>query len=524
MENYFSSRITISEIRDKIGAPSVLRIQRLNGLTISDIPLADLPGSGNSTYDPTVFGELTMHVASNNDYTGAFYIQDPTITKTGISVPPTGTIGYFAKDVIPDGWLEIGFESDYFTYQRQIGGTWDNPVYANTEYAEIYQLLDDWGLVKSTDRVAGLGKRFNTIDPFKGYFIRSLNPSNSGVNNSKNIFDTEISYLSIHKHDGDTLYQTHTGGIIDRGKIAKIGSYNTEFWFNYKWRAGFNWDVENNGTIRINSGLSSEWPNPTSPQKYVTDFDNHIHGRIQTYYRGHDGLYGRISPTYVEYSGGGSIANDSDNQIYLEQSDFTSGDQNNTTSNLTFYTPFSDSGRPSYTYYTGYGNVYRSTAWLTQTYRVVSEQTYTVASTSSRNLTLDYTLGKANPQNKQTYTNTSFNQQTYTVHNTNIPDYQNVTAQQTLSGITYNTPSLNYTAVKTTRSDARYWPYHILKAPTGTPSGSEPYNSGDYGPLADVSSAAGDHSHSYATTSTMSRGIYNENRPENIALRMCIKY
>ena len=45
MENYFSSRITISEIRDKIGAPSVLRIQRLNGLTISDIPLEDLPGS-----------------------------------------------------------------------------------------------------------------------------------------------------------------------------------------------------------------------------------------------------------------------------------------------------------------------------------------------------------------------------------------------------------------------------------------------------------------------------------------------
>jgi len=535
MKNYFSSRISIAERRAYVGASPALRIQRLNGLSIVDRPVNKLPAVGDNTFTAN-YGEITMSTNSTGEYLGSTYVHDPTLNPTGISIPPAGTIGYFAKDYIPEGWLEVGNEQTFYTHKRLIAGRWEDntQVLADTEYTAIFNLLNDWGLVRSVSKDTK-GETFNTSDPFKGFFIRGLNPSNSGIDKAHSIFDaTTATYLSTHRHNGVHLYDNptiNTASQKDMGfrsqlKITLDGVNQTigsSFWFNYKWNVGLGWFVENNGTVNVDdTGYGG------SPDYYAVNFANHIHGRVKTYYRGHDGLHGKLTSTYIV--DGGTYYGTGDGTATggtIFQTGSNADEQPGPEQEVTYFTPYSSAGLPAYTLYTDVTQVWQTTqtetSGQTQTLYTFARNT----GTGGTNITRDYSAGVPDFTGlaaDNTETSTFYNRSTET---------QNYRSTQEFTYLSYTRDYIRQTSegtgevlsnVRTVRVDYNYHPYHILKSESNTPAGSEFYNTGDNGTFIEVTTAAGSHGHSYVNSNTRKRGLGYENRPVNIALRMCIKY
>lgn len=496
MKNYFSNRITISEIRAEIGAPPELTIQKLQGLTIKDSLISTFPGVGDATFT-SIKNTITMNVDGSGEYTGALYIQDPNVSKIGVPIPPVGTIGYFAKDEIPDGWLEIGSPIEYIAYKRKVG-TYANgdAIFIDTEYTELYKLLDSWGLVRSTSDIEeGLG--FNVESIFKGYFIRSYNPSSTGPDVGANIFDSQWTYLSVHTHDGNSLYSSSVGGTIDRGyrsylfkdiqqntglyTTTDINYFGTTFWYNYSWHVSYGWDMDSSiygtkgGSVKVTTSNYN-----SSPLKYAVNYDDHVHGRIQTYYRGYDGMYGKITHSY-------DIDNYRLNQTWVRDSEWTGSPYASLTNASTAAGTFTSAMKQELTYYDPYDG--------------------------SKDSNLNYTL---------------------------YPDWSNYSTRQTVSSFRYTFPG-GQTALmrntidprvvvgtsteykKATRIDLDYYPYHILESVSSTQTRDEFYNSGYDGAFVSTTTPSGNHSHSYTHDHTHRRG-HGESRPNNISLRMCLKY
>ena len=537
INNYFSSRITISDIRNFIGAAPQLRIQRLNGLTINDALISTFPAQGDSSFSSPKYN-ITMNVDTNNDYTGAFYIQDPAITKTGVSVPPVGTLGYFAKNEIPDGWLEIGNEAQFFSYKRLIGEHANNQgIFADTEFTEIYKLLKGWNLIQS-ESLSVEGKIFNTKDPLKGYFIRCLNNSASGPDSGKSIFNTQSSYLSIHTHDGDTLFSGSTSGTVDRGYrsylretpshtrilySANPSYFGSNFWMNYKWQVSYGWDIEHSeggGTIRITDSNYG-----STPVKYAVNYDGHVHGRIKTYYRGYDGLYGKINPIFDEdigtvynpkYYRDTSFNPDSSPISVDDNSSFT----NRMREEVTYYDPYTGTSA-LITLYTNWTHVTRPT----KEYRTLSTNTAVPSAYATYRNTTHTDGSQIYDQfgnfirNTNEVTNTFSNNTNYTeikTKNTTRTTFWNTHVGRFVEGGPYY-------FTRSAPIDRRYYPYHILRSQDGTLDGDEFYNSGYDGAFADTTSAAGNHAHNYTFSKMHYRG-HGETKPNNVALRICIKY
>ena len=571
IKNYFSSRITIGQVRNHIGASPIQTIQRLNGLTIVELPWSMLPGysnvtPGNVATNTTPFFkgkkyEITMNTDFSNQYTGSSYIQDPDVSPVGISIPPTGTIGYFAKDAIPDGWLEIGNDMEYYVFRRQINGDWFNPIYANTEYTAIHSLLKDWGFVKSESRNI-TGWSFNTNDPFKGYFIRCFNPAATGADSGYNIFDTQnSSYLSIHQHDGAYLYSSSVGSStpltgdlhpIDFGyriKRTEIGipTIGQDIWFNYKWKPGVEWEIVDSGTVKLTSGSENNLAEGhRAAAENFMDYANHIHGSIETYYRGYNNNYfGKL--TYLHEPFTSYVASGRSQATLLRSNSPAAGssvgvldlDQNNT-----FYNPYSPyPGNVARTYYTDAIQTFTQSYYLSASYTATHRHSHTTDHTHRH--TQDHTADVAtysvsSPPFRSltsTQTSTHYVGHTHVVTHYNTldtPDVPsggytqtyNIITETGAAGFEVRGPAIVYTELE---SIGKFYPYHILKSDPITAQGSEFYNSGDNGTFVEVTSEEGDHAHDYTFIDgtgpiTKFRGQGHENRPVNVALRMCIKY
>lgn len=206
--NYFSNRTTILDIASDVGAAPVRKIQKLFLLKVRESEIKTWPASGDNTFAVGAKGQLSLSVANtaSREFYSDLRIQDPANTKLpiGISVPPAGTLGYFAKDEVPNGWIELGDDNKFFPHKVVIG--WIDKAnaiarYANTEFTEIYDILDSWGLIQSVSK-DNLGMSFNTFDPFRGKFIRSLNPNCYGPDANNQPLSTANTSLSLHTHNG----------------------------------------------------------------------------------------------------------------------------------------------------------------------------------------------------------------------------------------------------------------------------------------------------------------------------------
>lgn len=230
-KNYFSSRITINERLAEVGLPSnSSSIQRVGELSAR---LIDISGYPSQLVTPTTFtpgpskGTLSMTVEASGELSGTITMQDPANVDfpAGVSLPPPGTLGYFAVDKVPEGWLVLGDPFTQIPYKVLLyyqNGNITQPVYANTEYTEIYNILKSWDLVES-DRPTNYGRVFNTKDPFKGFFVRSLNPDATGLDSGKLPLETQESSISTHSHDGvnfPTYVDPHT-------LYEAVGTYNS---------------------------------------------------------------------------------------------------------------------------------------------------------------------------------------------------------------------------------------------------------------------------------------------------------
>lgn len=210
-QNYFSTRIPISELASDVGlSPTTSTIQRVGSLFAKLVDKNTYP-SINNTYVPTTKGTLAMTYDYTNALSGTVKLEDPSnaTATAGISLPPVGTLGYFPVDKVPEGWMIIGDPSQTFKHKTTIGyigGNPLNPIYANTEYTEIYDILKSWDLIESESK-KNYGADFNTKDPFRGYFLRCLNPDATGVDAGSYTLQTQNSYMSKHTHDG---YNFHT--------------------------------------------------------------------------------------------------------------------------------------------------------------------------------------------------------------------------------------------------------------------------------------------------------------------------
>lgn len=206
-KNYFSTRITIGERLTEVGLPSTSsNIQRVGELNARLINILDYPSLDPNFAQGPSKGKLSMSIETSDELSGTVTLQDPSNNNLalGVSVPPPGTLGYFAADKIPEGWMALGDPFAPFKHKILTGyvnGDPLQPLYANTEFNEIYEILKSWNLIESERRVSS-GREFNTKDPFKGYFIRSLNPDATGVDSGNVPLQTQESSISTHSHSG----------------------------------------------------------------------------------------------------------------------------------------------------------------------------------------------------------------------------------------------------------------------------------------------------------------------------------
>ena len=331
-DNYFSNRISIDERKLDVNEDSSnfditssnystfigdVGIQRLKGLAVTKLDVNTLPTDGDDTF-PTNKGTFAVLESGNNNYTGQIRILDGGVTRTGKPVPHVGTLGYFAYNGIPDGWLECN--GAFILYAKNAG----SGTFKDTEFTELYNVLNTWTSANSdtavTTQPISTGNAFKLPD-FRGFFIRC---SNTGeVPQTK--YNT--SNYKNHSHNGASLYSNHSGGSPEVGTYgfarfafsgnhgsdqdysnpmngmdgyeynyyhlnAERGSwsgrYNTQYSHYYGWDqtwsySGWQGDIYTHGT----GGGRAGGTYGTNPEN-IYSFDRHLHPQMRTWQRNSD--------------------------------------------------------------------------------------------------------------------------------------------------------------------------------------------------------------------------------------------
>jgi len=172
-------------------------------------------GTPPNVVDPTNFYYLTSDTK----------IQDPRQAldaPAGVSTPATGVMGFFPVNRVPMGWITLGGSTRYI-FKRVYSYTYTPtmmpldpsdpiisaepmnviPRFANTEYTMLYNILKSWDLTYN-ETASQFEQSFQTKNPFSGYFVRTANPTYSGMAPNTHPFETEGQYMSSHSHNGYT--------------------------------------------------------------------------------------------------------------------------------------------------------------------------------------------------------------------------------------------------------------------------------------------------------------------------------
>ena len=226
-DNYFSNRISIDERKLDVNEDSSnfditssnystfigdVGIQRLKGLAVTRIDVNTLPTNGDDTF-PTNKGTFAVLESGTNNYTGQVRILDGGVTRTGKPVPHVGTLGYFAYNGIPDGWVECN--GSFLLYAKNAG----QGTFKDTEFTELYNVLNSWTNANSdtaviTQTIAD-GNAFKLPD-FRGYFTRcsttgQIPQTKYNTSNYKN-----------HSHNGSSLYSGDSSGSPELGQYGWV--------------------------------------------------------------------------------------------------------------------------------------------------------------------------------------------------------------------------------------------------------------------------------------------------------------
>lgn len=572
--NYFSNRIKISEIKDNISSriptgdprqtfldPNASRIQRLQGFATRTLPNSQYVATSFGTNDfPTTKGQLVIVTDGYNSvdgsrlnlgdsgynerFTGDIRLLDGGETRIGQTFPPAGTLGYFAYNSIPDGWLEmvgqsVLFEKSTGFYKVETDGTIvqvsdradsDYEETIETEFTPLYNVLASWGLAEISPSILGWNV---TIPAMQGYYIRCLNPSASGPDAENNLWFTgtvgtneraklnaryftpedniNASFGDIpvvkHRHYGNVLHRNQEAGDKDWG----ITNF-TFFWTNTRVSSGFtegeiaqseDYDFMphhdgsyNHNNHNYNYDYTAGRPNNIGRKQIVGDVTQYIRRRYYPY----QGYNSWKSVSYTNAFHDGWPAHGS--RAYYHSNGYTQEDRGEIR-----HAPYGDEWRGYnfghehwYGYYTSEG----------------------------------MKCGRINSFIEHFHNNTW----TYWRQSDGFSGFIFHAMFSGLSSVQYSWNCYHYTCY------ANFWnthhwrnrdngepgntnlnfafPYHIKKSPQGTAKESETLNTGNDG---EKSSASGNHNHNLynGQNSVFSRGGY-ENRPKSVALRLCIKY
>ena len=611
-DNYFSNRIKITTIKQDIAStipsgdgrlaylnPNDNRIQRLQGFATRRVPNSSYVATSLGTNDfPTTKGQLvvvtngyqpdeSLYVLGdplyNKEFTGDIRLLDGGITRIGQSFPPVGSLGYFAHNSIPDGWLEMIGQNVLF--QKSLGFYYFDPDTGvrvdlttlpdatdpirltvskfyeetiETEFTPLYNILASWGLAEISPSILGWNVK---IPSLQGYYIRSLNPSDTGPDANQKMWysgsDTHTigsvgtnarkslngSYYNAgssvsdafgripvvkHRHYGNVLHRNDTAGDKDWG----ITNFMF-FWNKTRVRTtGYN------GRSASPLGITEQQDYSFLPYKNMNGSDTQNYR--QDFTSGRPSGIGRkqIVGSTTQYI----------KKNYYPKHGWQTWDSVSKTN--AFHDGYPVHGSKPLYYSTGYHLQWRSQITSStdgDEYRNIDQNTYEWDMGHQQNNgddTWDMKYGRTNSfiehfhQSVWTYWHRHDGFSSYFLHamlsefsNTNYPRW-NWTHGWT-DGIDhwwsthhyydkYENGHHNHGGQHGTRERMYVYPYHIKKSPQGTAKESEVLNTANDG---DQTTTAGFHSHSIynGSNGVFFRGGY-ENRPKTIALRLCIKY
>lgn len=329
MKSYFSNRISIDQIKKDLnlnyppGDPrlnvhtsAINRIQRLSGFATQKVPNSKYFATSQGEEDmPTNKGQLVIVTKGyyeggandklkippsdvnqyNAEFSGDMRLLDGGRHPIGLTFPPIGSLGYFAYNDVPEGWLELKgqgvlYLSSKFYKSAEAGGEqvfnrsdmWDADTgtmgyetTARTEFTPLYEIINSWGMAEVTPSSTGWNL---WLPKLQGYFIRSLNPSSSGVDFGHRLWhptrrmffngiltnDSTPTFGVIpvvdHKHYSSVLHHSAKGGTKDMGVTNFV-----RFWRHTKNQV--------QGIRNQSSKISQyEW---TNKHEYTLDFNFH---------------------------------------------------------------------------------------------------------------------------------------------------------------------------------------------------------------------------------------------------------
>jgi len=202
---YDVSKLGYNSFNKNTLAPITETITYYNPLDITDT--TDEPYVTYSGPDKPSKGQIVMieDAYTKGKITGDIRITNGDLSYAGITFPPSGTLGYFAYDnETPDGWLECAGQA--VLYSRKVGTS-----YVDTEYTELYNTLDSWGIFTDIQSIipgAGAGKVFVMPD-LTGYFVRCMNITDQGLDANLDVIPTDKSKkmdVIDHGHHGHNMY------------------------------------------------------------------------------------------------------------------------------------------------------------------------------------------------------------------------------------------------------------------------------------------------------------------------------
>lgn len=608
-DNYFSNRIKITTIKQDIAStiptgddrldylnPNDNRIQRLQGFATRRVPNSSYVATSLGTNDfPTTKGQLvvvtngykpdeSLYVLGdslyNKEFTGDIRLLDGGITRIGQSFPPVGSLGYFAHNSIPDGWLEMIGQNVLF--QKSLGFYYFDPDTGvrvdlttlpdstdplrntvskfyeetiETEFTPLYNILASWGLAEISPSILGWNVK---IPSLQGYYIRSLNPSDMGPDANQKMWysgsDIETigtvgtnarkslngSYYNSgssvsdafgnipvvkHRHYGNMLHRSDTAGDKDWGITN----------FMYLWA----------GTrVRTSYGRSGSPLGITEQQDYGFLPYRNMNGTDTQNFR-QDFTAGRPSGLGRKHIVG-TTTQYIQHRYYPYHGWNSWGGVSNTNA---FHDGYPVHGSKPLYYATGYTLRYRGQIMSQADGDEYRDWNQNVSEShmgyhTSGDDTWDMKYGRINSfiehfhQSIWTYWHRHDRFSSFLFH-AMISEFGNTNYHY------WNWPSYHY------NNDNHFWhaggyydkyentyhgngnyytskdrmyiyPYHIKKSPQGTAKESEVLNTANDG---DQTTTSGLHSHSvwHGSNGVFFRGGY-ENRPKSVALRLCIKY
>lgn len=568
--NYFSNRIKISEIKSNISSripsgdprqsfidPSDSRIQRLQGFATRTLPNSQYVATSFGTNDfPITKGQLVIVTNGynqadgsrleisdtnyNSEFTGDIRLLDGGKTRIGQTFPPVGTMGYFAYNSIPDGWLEmlgqsVLFEKSvgFFKYEAdgsvtQVTNRTDSDYEETieTEFTPLYDVLASWGLAEISPSILGWNV---TIPAMQGYYIRCLNPSSSGPDADSRLWfsapvtDTERSKLNgryftpgsnlsdsfgdipvvNHRHYGNVLHRNHEYGDRDWG----ITNF-THFWRNTRVSATYN-----EGEIT-----------QTEDYDFLPYHDGYYTGTQENYRADHTA--GRPSGLGRKQIVG--TATQYQKKRYFPYHGWTNWNSVGWTN--AFHDGYPAHGSKGYYHANGSYTVHDrgrilSSAWGDEHRR------HNFGSLSWYGFhSNDMKYGRINSFIEH------FHNSVWTYWRESDSFWGpflyasfhgfDTTRYYWTWGWSWYWDSQGWSDYNNTSQSANHlqfiYPFHIKKSPQGTATGSETLNSGNDG---EQTTTEGEHSHNIynGDNGVFSRGGY-ENRPMSVALRLCIKY